>query len=362
MFIMIVPIYIVEIAPTEIRGLLGTITELMLYSGVMMVTVIGLLCAWYTSWWKVMLYIAAGLAFLYTIAVLCAPESPRWLLRTGRFDDAEKSLLRLRSGVVGHTDEYFRIITAARRSQQEQLLVPETEVAPQQPVQINYAWKSLMIGCCIHAIKQLSGVYAVQFYAVLIFETATDSTLLAIIAASILYFVIVVLLFVALLKIESMQRRTALIGSLIGMGFFCFLIAGFGDAIDDLEYGIAWKTILFTGYMGCFALGIGPVSWLYCSELFPCNTRVLFSSISTATHWFVAFLICATFSDLASYFGTNGVFWIFGGCCALGVVFVYFVAPETKGRSLEEIEFEMRVEHQDQEKQHQRKPSQLAAA
>jgi MFS family permease len=363
----VVPVYIVEIAPTEVRGLLGTINEFMLYFGILFVTLIGIGCAGEETWWRAMLYFAMAFAILTFFLMMYCPETPRWLLSKGRIDEAEKSVQNIFDQSISQNQDYFAIIAAARSSAQierSSLEVAESkqnfetqrdtaghiqikdeakneEVSIAVYIRKRGAWTALLLGCAIQALKQFSGIYAVQFYAVQMFETAASSFAIAIGATAALYFFVVLMLFFALIKIESFKRKTAIIASLIGMAFWSYLIAGFGDMIDVSGYGILWKSFLFIGYLGSFALGIGPISWIFCSEIFPCRVRSMFMSIATAAHWFCAFIITATFSQMVSIFGTNDLFWIYGSCCILGVFFVHFLLPETQGRSLEEIELDL---------------------
>lgn len=335
MYTVLVPIYIVEISPTIIRGLLGAVFEFMIYFGMFLVTIIGLGCGSNNSWWKIMLFIAIGIAIFTFISLFFVPETPRWLVTHGRIDAAEASLHRLRNEEQARQDDYATIIAAAREQHAD--LNQGITNAPRPGI----AWKALFVGCAIQCIKQFSGIYAVQFFAVSILQTATDNFYIAVSASAAIYLFVVVLLFVALLRVEMYERRIVTLWSLIGMAFWSLMIAVFGDMIDDFDSGIVWKTMLFLGYMGSFALGIGPISWIFCSEIFPCNYRSVFMSIATSVHWFCAFLVTATFSSMSTYFGVNSVFWIYGGGCLLWSVFVYFLMPETKGKSLEEIELDM---------------------
>ncbi|CAH1267647.1 SLC2A6 [Branchiostoma lanceolatum] len=331
-----VPVYVAEISSPRLRGLLGASFQLMVTIGILLVYVFGNFLHW--RWLAVVCLIPA---VILIIAMAFMPETPRWLLAKGRRPAAVTSLLWLRGPDVDVEDECADI--ESNLQQQETMSWREFT----QPSLL----KPFAIGMALMFFQQFSGINAVIFYSVSILEDAgIDGHTGAIIVGA----VQVVATFVSCLLMDKMGRRVLLI------------VAGTGMAITSITFGLyfqleqnnshnstltaptatpapapdlSWLSLTsMIVYIIAFSLGWGPIPWLMMSEIFPSRARGTASGIATLFNWFGAFIVTKEFDDMVAAFTEQGAFWFFAGICALGVVFVCLIVPETKNVSLEEIE------------------------
>ncbi|XP_019625170.1 PREDICTED: solute carrier family 2, facilitated glucose transporter member 8-like [Branchiostoma belcheri] len=334
-----VPVYVAEISSPRLRGLLGASFQLMVTIGILLVYVFGNFLGW--RWLAIVCLLPA---VILIIAMAFMPETPRWLLAKGRRPAAVTSLLWLRGPDVDVEDECADI--ESNLQQQESMSWREFT----QPSLL----KPFAIGMALMFFQQFSGINAVIFYSVSILEDAgVEGNTGAIIVGA----VQVVATFVACLLMDKMGRRVLLI------------VAGTGMAITSVTFGLYFQLEQNNGhnstltlattptptpapgpdlswlsltsmivYIIAFSLGWGPIPWLMMSEIFPSRARGTASGIATLFNWFGAFIVTKEFDDMVKAFTEQGAFWFFAGICLLGVLFVFFVVPETKNVSLEEIE------------------------
>ena len=392
--LIIAPLYIAEIAPAEMRGQMVSFNQLNI--------VVGITVAFFTNYlilqwmdgssesWRWMLGIEAVPAMLYFVGLFAVPDSPRWLLMKGRKDEA-LPIMQMAVGnvaAVQKIDEIERSMTedaGQDKGKLADLLSPSLRLV-------------LTIGIVIGVIQQATGINAVFFYAPTIFEQSGIGTDAAFVQAIFVGLINLVFTLLAIAFIDRLGRRPLLIGGLIGIALSMGLLAyGFGQATYELgdeatsviedaafaprvspligqtyESDVAFKAALadaigadaateyesafiaqaadlnptliligILGFVASFAISLGPVMWVLFSELFPNWIRGLAISFVGLINSAVSYLVQQVFPVELAALGAATTFAIFGIIAALGLVFVWRVVPETKGKSLEELEAQL---------------------
>lgn len=216
--------------------------------------------------------------------------------------------------------------------------------------------RPFMISMTLHFFQQSTGINAVMFYCATIFENAgfQDNSTMVSILIGIIQLVAAV---VSILLIDRGGRRFLLLIGGVGMCVSCFSM-GFYFFVTinsvpdtDIAYGgpdISWVAVTSIAvYIVGFAMAWGPCTWLIMSEIFPVKAKGVASGIATFFNWFCSFLVTLSFDVLIDGLTIAGTFWFFGSLAFLAVLFVYFYVPETKGKSLEEIQMYFEGEEQE---------------
>uniref|UniRef100_A0ABM5F788 Solute carrier family 2, facilitated glucose transporter member 8 isoform X1 n=2 Tax=Pogona vitticeps TaxID=103695 RepID=A0ABM5F788_9SAUR len=340
---LVVPVYISEIAHSKVRGRLGSCVQLMVVTGILGAYMAGMALGW--RW----LAVFCSLPPCFMLGLMAfMPETPRYLLSRNQPGEAMEALQFLRGPLVDHGWECREI--EANADEQETLSIAEFK----NPA----IYKPFFIGITMMFFQQVSGINAIMFYAETIFEVANfkDSGAASVIVGS----VQVVFTATAALVIDKTGRRILLIisgfimaasAAVFGM-YFKMALPNFGStshnnlrnsplgiAFAGEEHNLAWLAVLSLCFfiMG-FALGWGPIPWLVMSEIFPLRARGVASGACVLTNWLMAFLVTKEFHDLMVLLTPYGTFWLFSATCLLNVLFTIFFVPETRGKSLEEIE------------------------
>lgn len=329
-FSLAAPVFIGETAEDSIRGALGSGFQLMCVNGILFVYVVGAFVNW--QWLSV---ICGVVPLVLLAAMIFIPESPRYLLMKGKNAEASKALCWLRGATSSQeVEDELRIVEMSvneslnTKTSFNDLLLP-------------YNLKPTLILLGLMLFQQLSGINAVIFYTVEIFEDAgsdMDSNLSAIIIG----IVQVVATFAAVMFVDRAGRRILLLlsdvvmcVSLVLLGIFFQLKENDGSVTESLGWLPLISLILF---IVAFSVGYGPIPWMMTGELLPPNIKSLGASIATAFNWFLAFLVTKFFADVKSALTIQWCYWIFAIICAVGTVFVFLLVPETKGKSMEEIQ------------------------
>ncbi|KAH9711384.1 Sugar transporter ERD6-like 6 [Citrus sinensis] len=316
-----VPVYIAEIAPQNMRGSLGSVNQLSVTIGIMLAYLLGLFVNW-----RVLAVL--GKAIEVTLGVLpCTllipglffiPESPRWLAKMGMTEDFESSLQVLRgfdTDISIEVNEIKRSVASSSR---------RTAIRFAELKRKRY-WFPLMIGIGLLVLQQLSGINGVLFYSSNIFANAGISS------SNVATFGL------GVVQISS---------SGMAASFFLVSIAFFleGFVSEDSRFysilGILSLVGLVTVVIS-FSLGVGAIPWVIMSEILPVNIKSLAGSVATLANWLVSWIVTMTANFLLDW-SSGGTFLIYGIVCAFTVAFVSLWVPETKGRSLEEIQFSFR--------------------
>ncbi|EDQ86863.1 uncharacterized protein MONBRDRAFT_10586 [Monosiga brevicollis MX1] len=325
LFSLAVPVYIAEIAPSHLRGGMGSINQLGVTTGILVAYAIGLGVSW-----RPLALIGACIPAILAVFTFFFPPSPRWLFGRGRQQDAAVALQKLRGPLFNIDEEMNDIENTVRQAQAAKNTSP-------LDVFRGGAGKAMFISGVLMLFQQCSGINVVIFYSGKIFEDAGMSN--PNVPALIVSAVQVVITGLSGTIIDRAGRRALIMAAGIGMAASSAVLGYYFYEQDQHQNpnGII-AVISLVLYIFCFSLGLGAVPWLMMSEIFPSNVRGMASSISTLLNWTFSFGITESFQSLIDALTEQGVFWAYGGICLLGTIFVLLKVPETKGRSLEEIE------------------------
>ncbi|CAH8364730.1 unnamed protein product [Eruca vesicaria subsp. sativa] len=323
----IVPLYISEISPTEIRGALGSVNQLFICIGILAALIAGLPLAANPLWWRTMFGVAVIPSVLLAIGMGFSPESPRWLVQQGKVSEAEKAIKTLygKEKVV----ELVRDLSTSGKGSSE----PE---AGWFDLFSSRYWKVVSVGAALFLFQQLAGINAVVYYSTSVFRSAgiqSDVAASALVGASNVFGTAV-----ASSLMDKMGRKSLLLTSFGGMALSMLL----------LSLSFTWKalaahsgTLAVVGtvlYVLSFSLGAGPVPALLLPEIFASRIRAKAVALSLGMHWISNFVIGLYFLSVVTKFGISSVYLGFAGVCVLAVMYIAGNVVETKGRSLEEIE------------------------
>ncbi|KAI5073029.1 hypothetical protein GOP47_0011042 [Adiantum capillus-veneris] len=327
-----VPVYIAEIAPKHLRGLLGTINQFSVTTGILIAYLLGIVLSW-----RILAFIGIAPCSLLLIGLFFIPESPRWLAKTSHSSALKAALVALRGKHCDVSQELYEIEDGVEASR-AQGKVKVTDLFQQQ-----YR-KPLIVGVGLLCLQQLVGVNALLFYASSIFESAGVSAgSLASLALAALQ---VVMTAVSAILMDRAGRRLLLMVSSGGMCVTCFLVGlsyylqAHADSSLQTFVGIMALISLLV-YIICFSLGLGAIPWIMMSEVFPSNVKGLAGSLATLVNWLAGWVVTLCFNPMLEW-SSAGSFVIFAGICAITLVFVALRVPETKGKTLEEIQAHFR--------------------
>ncbi|GLT38351.1 hypothetical protein SLA2020_126070 [Shorea laevis] len=321
----VVPVYIAEITPTNLRGTLLLVHQISLGTGILVTYVVGAFVTWRTLALTGMIPCVIMIMGLYFI-----PESPRWLALVGCQNEFESAIRKLRGANTDTSKEVAEIKDSL-------LILQNFPKATVMDLLDKRNMRLLIIGVGLMLFQQLSGYNGIVFYASQIFTSAGVPPT----AGSILYacLQIIVLAFGAIL-VDKAGRRPLLLVSAFGMLLGSLLTAAsFFMKEHKLasEFGPLLAIIGIMVDMGSFCLGLGGIPWIMMSEIFPIQLKGIAGSIVTLTSWGCSWVISYCFNFLMNW-SSYGTFSVFATFCGMAIVFVYKLVPETKGRTLEEIQ------------------------
>jgi sugar porter (SP) family MFS transporter len=320
---MVAPLYIAEVSPAAIRGRLVSMNQLAIVLGILVSYLVGwALAGLGDESWRWMFAVAAAPSLLFFGALFFVPESPRWLVKEGRHDEAAQVLAKL-GEPPSQLSEIERVI-AEESGSLRQLLEPGMR-------------RPLLIGVTLAILQQVTGINTVLYYGSIIFmeQAGAASTSTALWANVLVGVTNLVLTVVALFMIDRLGRKVLLIAAAAGMGLSLAAL-GFVFSAGSVTPSSVLGLILC--YVAFFSFGMGPGVWVVISELFPTRIRGRAMSLATVALWLACLLITVTFLSLVKAFTAAGAFWVYALMCAFAVWFVWKFTPETKGKNLEEIE------------------------
>lgn len=324
----VVPIFIAEIAPKNLRGGLTTINQFMICTGASTAFIVGTIVTWRTL-------AMTGLipCILLLMGLFFIPESPRWLAKVGREKEFKASLQRLRGKDADISHEATEIQDYIETLQH----LPNASML--DLFQRKYA-HSLIVGVGLLVFQQFGGINGIAFYASETFVSAGFSGKIGTIAMACVQVPITML---GATLMDKCGRRPLLMASASGT-FLGNLITGISFFLKDHELFREWVPLLaligILVYIGSFSVGMGAVPWVLMSEIFPINVKGAAGSLVTLVHWFGSWAITLAFNYLMKW-SPSGTLFLFSGVCGSTVVFVAKLVPETKGRTLEEIQASM---------------------
>lgn len=267
------------------------------------------------------------------IGMFKMPNSPRWLLSKGLKDKAVTVLKRIRG--ISDVEKEINDIQESLNQQSgswRELLSPLVKPA-------------LIVGIGLAIFQQLTGINTVIYYAPTIFQfTGFKSASSAILATMGVGIVNVLLTIVAIHLVDKVGRRPLLLVGLSGMAVSLIVLGFSFEMSGHQSFLLGWLAVISLAcYVGFFAIGMGPVFWLLISEIYPLKIRGRAMSIATFFNWGSNLIVGITFLTFIKLMGRPETFWLYGGMSIITFLFVYFMVPETKGRTLEEIESHWRV-------------------
>ncbi|KAI9165177.1 hypothetical protein LWI28_009220 [Acer negundo] len=325
-----VPVYIAEIAPQNMRGSLGSVNQLSVTIGIMLAYLLGLFVNW-----RVLAILGVLPCMLLIPGLFFIPESPRWLAKMGMTEEFEASLQVLRGFDTDITTEVNEIKRSVASSGKR------TTIRVADLKRRRY-WFPLMIGIGLLVLQQLSGINGVLFYSSKIFESAGISS--SNVATFGLGVVQVFATGVNTWLMDRAGRRLLLLVSSTGMTISLLLVsvAFYLEGIvskDSYMYSIVGILSLvgLVALVISFSLGVGAIPWVIMSEILPVNIKGLAGSIATLLNWLTSWVVTMT-ANLLLTWSTGGTFTIYTMTSALIIAFVALWVPETRGRSLEEIQ------------------------
>jgi SP family arabinose:H+ symporter-like MFS transporter len=320
------PMYIAEVAPPAIRGRLVILNQ--------MAIVTGILLAYFVNWvlsglgdasWRWMFAAAALPSAGFFLALLFIPESPRWLVARGCPAEALTTLVRVSGQKIAEQQMVeIRAGIAEESGSWAELFQPGLR-------------RALVLAIGLAILCQVTGINTVIYYGALLFKehggsnTATDAIWANVVIGAVNFLTTIVAIFL----IDRAGRRLLLLIGSAAMGVALALL-GFAFRMNPVPTRLVLALVLF--YVASFAVSMGAVIWVYIAELFPTRVRGRAMSVATMLIWAACLLVTMTFLSMVRALGASGAFWVYASLCAVSFVFVWALAPETKGRSLEDIQ------------------------
>lgn len=327
---LISPLYIAEIAPAHLRGRLVSLNQLAIVSGMLVIYFINARIAGMGNepWnvdvgWRWMFASEALPALFFFLLLLVVPESPRWLIKQNKESVAEKVFRKVMpEDKIGPVLADIKKTIAHEAGSLTQLFQPGLRTA-------------LLIGIVLAIFQQITGINAILYYAPEIFKAAGAGTNAAFLQTVLVGIINLLFTFVAIYSVDKWGRKTLLLFGSAGMGI-CLLVIGIAFHFHTSRGWLLLTFVLL--YIACFASSLGPVVWVVISEIFPTRIRGRAMSIATVVLWIGCYIVSQTFPMFVEYVGSAYTFWIYMVMTAINFLFVLKVVPETRGRTLEEIE------------------------
>jgi len=341
------PMYICEISPAAMRGRLVSVNQLTIVVGILFAQVINwclvrglpagatdefIRGSWFgQDGWRWMFGVTAVPSALFFTAMLFVPESPRWLAKNGAPDRARAVLARI--GGSAYSVAAFEEISHSLASEDARPFSLRDLLDPGLR-------KVLVLGIVLAVFQQWCGINVIFNYAEEIFKAAgyDISSVLRNIAWT--GSMNLVFTFVALGTVDRAGRRPLM---LVGAGGLALIYAALGACYAHGVQGLP-MLLLVLAAIGCYAMSLAPVTWVIISEIFPNRVRGAAMSAAVASLWLACFILTYTFPILNARLGPAGTFWLYAGICLAGFLFILAKLPEARGKTLEQLETELRAE------------------
>jgi MFS transporter, SP family, galactose:H+ symporter len=318
------PLYISESAPPAVRGALVSLSQLAITVGIVVAYAVDFAFAYQEGWrWTFglalvpALFLGIGMAFL--------PDSPRSLMNRGHADQARRLLARLRGEEEKEEAvEHIQKVIQIEKPHWRELVGPALRPA-------------MIVGLGLAVFQQFIGINTVIYYAPTIFQAANfGSASVAILHTVGVGLVNVVFTVVAIFLLDRVGRRPLLMVGVVGM-IITLALLGYDFTRPEAQRGLL-SLVCLMAYVAAFAISLGPIFWLIISEIYPLRVRGRAMGVATLTNWLANLVITFTFPMMIAAIGSSATFWIYAGIGVFGLAFCWRMVPETKGRSLEEIE------------------------
>jgi MFS transporter, SP family, xylose:H+ symportor len=334
------PMYIAEVAPAQFRGKLVSLNQLTIVIGILLAQVINWLIAKpvpptataleiLQSWngqfgWRWMFGVTTLPSLLFFIAMFAVPESPRWLAKNGARDAAARVLSRI--GGEPYAEQALGDIEAT--------LVQDAQHANLGTLLDPRLRKVLLLGIALAVLQQWCGINVIFNYAEEVFSAAGYNV------SDILFNIVVtgavnlIFTFVAIGFVDRYGRRALMLTGAAGLAVIYAFLGGF----YYIHSRGVHMLVLVVAAIGCYAMSLAPVTWVVISEIFPNRIRGAAMSVAVTALWIASFMLTYTFPLFNRALGAARTFWIYAAICVAGFIFIKARLPETKGKTLEQIE------------------------
>ncbi|KAJ3681102.1 hypothetical protein LUZ60_015591 [Juncus effusus] len=325
-FSYVVPVFIAEIAPKTLRGALTTLNQLFIVIGLSTTYIVGTLVTW-----RALVFSGLIPCIILLVGLVFIPESPRWLAKVGRQKEFETALKKLRGKDADITEEAKEILEFIETVDS----LPKARI---QDVFRRQYIRSVIVGVGLMFFQQFGGINGIIFYASETFVSAGFAS--GSLGTILMGCIQIPLTLLAAVLMDNSGRRPLLMISASGLCFASFVTAiSFFLKTKGLYLDIV-PALALTGilvYVACFSIGMGAIPWVMMSEIFPINMKGIGGSLVTIMNWFGSWAVSYSFNFLMSW-SSYGTFFVYSAICAVGILFIYKIVPETKGRTLEEIQ------------------------
>ncbi len=337
------PMYIAEVAPARMRGGFVSLNQLTIVIGILAAQIINMLIAETVpaeatdtfikeSWngqtgWRWMFMAEAVPAFLFLILIMLVPESPRWLVKAGQAEKALPTLTRV--GGVDYARDEIENIRETLNNVSEKMNLRDLFKKSYRPI--------IILGVFLAVFQQWCGINTVFNYADEIFTAAgygvSDMLFNIVITGT----VNLIFTLVAMFTVDKWGRKKLMLLGAAGLAITYLLL---GSVFYFQLKGVAVLSLVVIA-IAIYAMSLAPITWVILSEIFPNRIRGAAMALATFALWTACFVLTYTFPLLNAALGASGTFWVYAGICLIGFVFIANKLPETKGKTLEEIEKEL---------------------
>ncbi|KAK0086477.1 hypothetical protein PV325_003136 [Microctonus aethiopoides] len=330
----VLPMYAGEIAEISIRGILGSFLQLFITIGLLWSYCIGPYVSYTVLW-----IACAALPIVFFIIFYPMPESPYFLFANGRKTEAINALAKLR----GKSIQGVEIEASEMEASVVEAYSHKSSVMDLFHVKSNF--KALLITSALVTFQQMTGINVVLLYSETIFKSAGDAGIDASVETIIIGVVMLISSFITSLVVDRFGRRilllissTATTLSLGALGLFFYLKNGLEEDVTNIGWLPIASLIVF---IASYCIGWGPLPWAIMGEMFASDIKSKASGITVFVCWGLAFIITKYFSNVAIAYGDYTAYWIFSVFCIVSLLFTLFLLPETKGKTLREIQYEL---------------------
>lgn len=327
----VTPLYISEIAPVDKRGSLVFLNQLALSTGLVISYPISYALSSTVEPWRWILAFSVVPASILIVGILGMPESPRWLINHNHMNRARKVLIQI-SGAANVDQEISEIQTVLqqRSGNWSELLQPSIRPA-------------LFIGVSLAMLQQFTGINTIVYFTPTILQLSgfksSSIAILATIGIGMINFLSTVL---AIWLVDRVGRRPLLLCGILGMVVSLSILGLVFYLSQSPDVRMGWLTIAsLMIYVSSFVIGLASVFWLLIAEIYPSKLRAKAMSIATVANWSASLITSISFLTLIQWFGKAGTFWLYGLIGMSTWLLVFFLVPETKGLTLEEIEIRL---------------------
>jgi SP family arabinose:H+ symporter-like MFS transporter len=340
------PMYIAEVSPPQVRGKLVSLNQLTIVSGILLAQVVNwaiarpvpagatavqILYSWNGQFgWRWMFGATAIPAALFFVCMFAVPESPRWLARKQREQEARRILARVGGEAY-----------SAKALAEIEVSLPGQEAGGNPNGKTEFAalleprtFKILLLAVVLAVFQQWCGINVIFNYAEEVFSAAgynISGILFDIVVTGVVNLVFTV---VAIVTVDRAGRRLLMLSGSAGLAV-TYIVLGMG--YHRGSHGL-YMLLLVVAAIACYSMSLAPVTWVVIAEIFPNRIRGIGMSLAVSSLWIASFVLTYTFPLFNHSFGPAVTFWIYSGICILGFIFIQFRLPETKGKTLEEIE------------------------